>query len=227
VAFLDDDDLYLPHKLSVQVPVLENQPRVGVVYGQNLAFLCEDFISFNTILVHREALQRVGYFDESLPTMEHCDMFLRIAAHVYYAFIPGNVTIQRYSGQGTWTESVLDGAYEQTHANIVERVLAMLPDTAEYAPVKRKARASLFFEIANNLTSVARRGWIGFDRVRAHVLTGLRSSPWIVTELLVRASLVRSARCLARTSASPIAAVCGFSVELCAAVGSSGLRGRW
>jgi glycosyltransferase involved in cell wall biosynthesis len=68
VAFLDDDDLYLPHKLSVQVPVLEKQPEVGVVYGQNFlkgegidtswpdvhrtpsgdgfsAFLCGDFIS--------------------------------------------------------------------------------------------------------------------------------------------------------------------------------------
>jgi hypothetical protein len=45
----------------------------------------------------------------------------------------------------------------QTHTNIVERVLAMFPDTADYAPVKRQARTSLFFEIANNLTSVARR----------------------------------------------------------------------
>jgi glycosyltransferase involved in cell wall biosynthesis len=34
VAFLDDDDLWLPYKLTLQVPVLEAHPEIGVVYGQ-------------------------------------------------------------------------------------------------------------------------------------------------------------------------------------------------
>src|SRR5262249_34191650 len=33
VAFLDDDDLWLPAKLRSQVPVLESHPDVGAVYG--------------------------------------------------------------------------------------------------------------------------------------------------------------------------------------------------
>src|SRR6266545_3439367 len=88
VAFLDDDDLWLPHKLSVQVPVLETHPEAGVVYGQNVirnegidnlwpdthrapsgdvfcTFLVEDFITINTVVVRREVIRKAGYFDES------------------------------------------------------------------------------------------------------------------------------------------------------------------
>ena len=36
VALLDDDDEFLTHKLMVQVPLLEANPEVGVVYGQSV-----------------------------------------------------------------------------------------------------------------------------------------------------------------------------------------------
>jgi glycosyltransferase involved in cell wall biosynthesis len=36
VAFLDDDDLMLPHRLRLQVPAMEAHPEVGVVYSQNI-----------------------------------------------------------------------------------------------------------------------------------------------------------------------------------------------
>lgn len=41
VAFLDDDDLYLPEKLAVQVAFLEAQPAVGLV-GSFTQFIAED-----------------------------------------------------------------------------------------------------------------------------------------------------------------------------------------
>ena len=34
IAFLDDDDEYLPHKLKTQIPVLAARPEIGVLYGQ-------------------------------------------------------------------------------------------------------------------------------------------------------------------------------------------------
>src|SRR5712691_1887639 len=181
VAFLDDDDLWLPHRLRVQVPVLEENPEVGGVYGQNIirgegienpgwpdahrapsgnvfqAFLLEDFISINTILVRREAFEKAGYFDESLKTMQYYDICLRLAFHVPFVFIPGSVAIQRYSRGGNWTVTVVGGVYEHTHTYVIERALGLLPDTAEYAEVKRQARAALFAEIAKSLVSVAER----------------------------------------------------------------------
>ena len=36
VALLDDDDEFLTHKLMVQVPLLEANPEVGVVYGHSV-----------------------------------------------------------------------------------------------------------------------------------------------------------------------------------------------
>lgn len=36
VAFLDADDVWLPHKLAQQVAILNRQPRAGMVYGRTL-----------------------------------------------------------------------------------------------------------------------------------------------------------------------------------------------
>jgi GT2 family glycosyltransferase len=249
VAFLDDDDLWLPHKLSVQVPALESHPEVGVVYSQNIirgegidsswpdarrapsgdvfqAFLVEDFISINTILVRREAFQKAGGFDESLKTMQYYDMCLRLAFHARFLFIPGDVAIQRYSRGGTWTTTVIQGIYEQTHRCVIERALAMLPDSAETVQVRRKAYTALFAEIANNLAAVGERGWISFDRMCTHVLAGLQVSPWMVREPVVRTVLVKIAGRMARAAAVPIGTLRDFCTEIKANTAQSGFKER-
>ena len=104
VALLDDDDEFLTHKLMVQVPLLEANPEVGVVYGQSVVtggdallllwpewapsgqvfeeFLTrtDDFLHPPTWLVRRELFKAAGWFDEQHRTMEHYDMALRLAA---------------------------------------------------------------------------------------------------------------------------------------------------
>ena len=80
VAWLDDDDLWLPHRLKAHVPVLETDPAVGLVYGQYIirgegngnlwpvarrapsgdvlnAFPMEHFIQLNTFLAQGEVFQ--------------------------------------------------------------------------------------------------------------------------------------------------------------------------
>jgi glycosyltransferase involved in cell wall biosynthesis len=237
IAFLDDDDLWLPHKLKVQVPALEAHPEVGVVYSQNMikgeginsswpdarrapsgnvfhSFLLEDFISINTLLVRREAFKKAGAFDESLKTMQYYDICLRLAFHVPFLFIPGDVAIQRYSRTGTWTTTVVQGIYETTHRLVVERALAMLPDSDDVLPVRRRVLSALFAEIANNLAAVGERGWIGFERMRVHVLTGLQSCPSMVTDPVVRAVLIKIAGRLAHASIAPIASVQDFCTDI-------------
>jgi len=106
LAFLDDDDLFEPRKLEIQVAILENNPEVGFVYSdgyvfdttnpselelnpavarddQNNEFVKLFFMSpnvrFPTVLIRRRCFEDVGLFDKDLPQHEDGDMLLRIA----------------------------------------------------------------------------------------------------------------------------------------------------
>lgn len=104
VAFLDDDDLWLPTKLAAQVLVLDDRPEVGLVTG---GWLCVDEkgatlkevrpwqwrpnLDLHTwlyacpsvpsaVMVRREWLERAGGFDEGLRQhAEDWDLWLRLA----------------------------------------------------------------------------------------------------------------------------------------------------
>jgi glycosyltransferase involved in cell wall biosynthesis len=106
LAFLDDDDLFEPRKLEVQVEMLENNPEVGFVYSDCFVFDTDEpselrltlaegrdkprnefarlfFMRPNvyvpTFLVRRRSFEDAGLFDEILPQHEDGDMMLRIA----------------------------------------------------------------------------------------------------------------------------------------------------
>jgi glycosyltransferase involved in cell wall biosynthesis len=247
LAFLDDDDVWLPHRLRLHVPVLEHSAEVGVVYGQHvtkkgdvfydpfphetssppsgnvfLAFLMEDFISVDTLLIRRSALPTGLLYDESLPTMEHYDFCLRLAFHVQFRFIPVPVAIQYLDRPVTsyWRGQ----SYGTTVLRIVEKGLRMLPDTPEYAGVKRRVRLSVFTRTAKLLEAVG-----DLERLHKDLLFLLREFPWIVMEREVRRILRRRAAALALTppgaAGSPAAAVRTFCSEISAAVGARGLGG--
>lgn len=103
IAFLDDDDLWLPHKLEKQVPLLDSQPDAGLIFS-DVQFMDEhgiskktyhqrfrpflvieprtlfisNFIPVPSVIIRRQCLETVGLFDESLQAAEDYDMWLRI-----------------------------------------------------------------------------------------------------------------------------------------------------
>ena len=100
VAFLDDDDLFLPEKLKRQVAWMDAHPAVGLLYSliqvvdtemnplkvvpENpersfLELFRENFIQVPTVLARRRCFDRVGFFDESLPGSEDYFLWLKIA----------------------------------------------------------------------------------------------------------------------------------------------------
>lgn len=106
VAFVDDDDEWLPAKLERQAALIRGAPaRVGLVYtwadevgedgavthryravqrGDVLARLIDDcFVPSPTVAVRREVFDRSGDFDESLPSCQDWDMWTRIAETGY------------------------------------------------------------------------------------------------------------------------------------------------
>ncbi len=104
IAFLDDDDEWLPTKLAKQVTLLDNSaPVVGAVYtafeqvdlvtqevlrvsrpgkrGHILHELCaKNWIgTASTVCVRRQCFEEVGLFDEGMRFGEEYDMWIRIA----------------------------------------------------------------------------------------------------------------------------------------------------
>lgn len=99
VAFLDDDDVWLPEKLERQVKLLEDRPdavachcqfevladdgstTIGTAGPYDLHQLLrgERYSLFPTMLVRRSALDACGWFSSSFPTAEDVDLTYRLA----------------------------------------------------------------------------------------------------------------------------------------------------
>lgn len=132
VCLIGSDDIYLPHKLALQVPLLEAAgPTVGVVFsdlskidptgnitvpsiyatGQIspsegdawLALLRTNFIGTMTTLVRRSCLEAVGPYDESL-AYEDWDMWLRLARVCQFAYHPEITALYRIHGKSFMNE---------------------------------------------------------------------------------------------------------------------------
>ena len=136
IAFLDSDDEWLPEKLEKQTRAFENEDlQVGVVYakfvninenGESLdknVAKCEGFAfrqllssnrvgTVSSVMVRSECFQKVGGFDETLPSCQDWDMWLRLARHYKFHFIP-EVLVKYFKQHepriGTNPEAVIAG----------------------------------------------------------------------------------------------------------------------
>ncbi len=112
VAFLDDDDEWLPEKLEVQINLFEQKKvtNIGMIACNSLdiyedsnatikykikkrknyfhAILSSCFIhSCSSVLVKKEVLKDVGFFDENLKIADDWDMWIRILNKYNFSFI--------------------------------------------------------------------------------------------------------------------------------------------
>ncbi len=91
IAFLDQDDLWQPRKLAVQVPALEADPSIDMVFGQHRLIVEDDTRWFRqdalgktltaelpgSLLVRRSAFDRLGLFREDMKRGSDVDWILR------------------------------------------------------------------------------------------------------------------------------------------------------
>lgn len=105
VAFLDADDTWQPDKLALQAEIYCRDPLVGVIQcgarfvdpdGQPLKgwvrrsrvlrgdilldYVCDFFLITSSVMVPRQCLDAVGWFDATLRIGEDHDLFLRLLA---------------------------------------------------------------------------------------------------------------------------------------------------
>jgi glycosyltransferase involved in cell wall biosynthesis len=105
LAFLDADDVWLPGKLQKQIALIESDPRIALVScnselvspsGQPLkeghrnrppvegseawkTLLAYNFLPTPTVMTHRQLVNEVGGFDESLVLGEDLDLWIKLA----------------------------------------------------------------------------------------------------------------------------------------------------
>lgn len=153
IAFLDSDDLWSAEKLSVQVPLLENDPELGLVYsdwavvsengGVDPSFLARvpsasgyvfdqlvqwGFILTSGVVVRRKCLEDVGDFDNSLSIAQDYDLWLRISYRWKVALVDKALVTKR-NWNGSLSSNLPKTAverialYEKTLRNLTD----MLP----------------------------------------------------------------------------------------------------
>ena len=112
IAFLDDDDEWLPEKLAKQVQIFENlSDKTGLIYsgfhfisqrtGAILktvspqqkgdlykTLLRRNLISTVTSLIKKDCFRIAGTFDQSLPSCQDWDLWIRISKHFHLDFVP-------------------------------------------------------------------------------------------------------------------------------------------
>jgi glycosyltransferase involved in cell wall biosynthesis len=136
VAFLDDDDLWLPEKLALQLARLQAEPRCGWSYtgfehidaeGRPRAAhpssgfhpisgrILEPLLTFAavavicTLMVRRSLLDEVGGFDEHVALREDYDLVLRLAARSDVCAVPETLTLVRvHDGRSTTRRRAAD-----------------------------------------------------------------------------------------------------------------------
>ncbi|MFZ5595886.1 MAG: glycosyltransferase [Bacillota bacterium] len=126
VAWLDDDDFFLPDKIEKQVGFFRENPWAGLVYTGHVtidttssftkksymippaykdcetmreALLKHCFFANSTVMMKRECFDRAGFFDESLSHTVDYDMWLRTAAFYRFGCVPEVLAAYRWHGR--------------------------------------------------------------------------------------------------------------------------------
>lgn len=117
IAFLDSDDEWLSHKLQSQVYYIIQNPDCRMIYCEEIwqrngarvnqkkihqksgGFLFEKciqqcFIGPSTVMIEKDLLEEMNYFDESFVVCEDYDLWLKISSLYEIGFIPDPLIIK-------------------------------------------------------------------------------------------------------------------------------------
>jgi len=112
IAMLDSDDTWIDNsKLKKQVELLDAHPEIGIVgtFSKKINFRGEEIgeitaklahasirrnmmfrnqLTQSSVLIRKEALDKVGWYDESIPIWEDYELWLRIGMDYQFRNIP-------------------------------------------------------------------------------------------------------------------------------------------
>jgi glycosyltransferase involved in cell wall biosynthesis len=176
LAFLDSDDWWEPSKLAEQVPILEGDPELGLIYtdlrvvhddgeiipsflaSRPLAtsgyvfdrLLQSGFILPSTVLMRRTCLDQVGMFDESMRSHEDIELWLRVCQKWKVALVSQPLTHRR---QGAANMTSNDNLKTEYSVKLFEKALRLPNLTIEQRNTMTEKLAGAYFM----------RGWFHFS----------------------------------------------------------------
>lgn len=177
ICFLDGDNLWLPHKLQMQLDLFRTLPEsVGIVYTEqefidesgrvtgrptltpysgriSQQLLFENFVTFNSAMIRHDCLRKHGYFDESLQRSIDYELWLRLSAHYEFRYVP-DVTTQYRKWSGQMSQD-LDRRFAVA-MQIMETFIARHPQLLDPAVIRR-ARNHAYTARGRYKASKARR----------------------------------------------------------------------
>lgn len=210
IAFLDSDDEWLPDKLERQVALLCRRPtRVGLVHSGVLEHgadgdrilhapqcrgnVWSEMLHWNTVgsgtssvVIRREVVETVGFFDSSLPAIEDYDYWTRVARFYELDFVSSALIVYHNEDQDLATEQ----ARRSRHfaANMAARDVF----ARRYGPEAKRAGVRHLFLLETARREVAAPHGSTQRALRA-LLLALRSRPseprlylWLLFALLPR-----------------------------------------
>ena len=199
VAFLDDDDTWLPWKLRRQIAVLQRDEQIGLVYGQEIkrgdesitvwpdmrdgrtgwmhrSLLTSCPVNTSSTVVRKVVFDHAGLFDESLPSWEDYDMWLRIACHWRFAFVPGPAVVYRVAYSGRFLSCVATGESERALRTVIAAALARLQARESISEqFRQRVEAAVVTRIAGQLSMLGL-----LDAQRTFLLESVRRAPWLI-----------------------------------------------
>jgi len=174
IAFLDCDDLWMPYKLDMQMVFMKEHPDVGLAHG-NISYIDQHGTPFTpdspyqtdisgncfpelfmgnriavlTVLIKKECVANVGFFDEDFKYADDYDMWLRISRHYPLGHIDKCLAAYRKHPGGISSDIITHNA---DVLRVLEKTLKQYPDTWRIVG-KDKVKERLF-HLANHLATL-------------------------------------------------------------------------
>ncbi len=154
VAFLDADDIWVPEKSRLQLPILDRDPSLGMVFSDMVSFhddgregtsyfqergfdgrctpasiFLYDMVSTPTVILRRACLEKAGTFDESLPIGQDTDLWFRIALEYPFSVVDRPLLRRRFHAANTTRNNrLLARCTVQIWARYMERCIEAQPE---------------------------------------------------------------------------------------------------
>jgi len=198
LAFLDDDDRWLPESVERRVMAFEGRPDVGVVYSQALTVDEEGRVlhetsgsvsgealrpllrgaivgSFSRVMVRAAVVDRAGLPDERFPSWQDWEWYIRLAQHCLFEQVPDSLVVRQLSH-----EQISDSHETKRDVSYPLLLDKHRETSAEFGwLVERQFRGAC----ARSLAASALRNGYWFDSIR-YALKAVQAYPFSRSSLL-------------------------------------------